>query len=247
MTAMQNDFDATAAAHLGRRLVRAARDAALGTLDKGGGPCVSHVASATLADGSPLMLISDLAVHTQNLKRDGRASLLYVGPEAPGADTNTRPRISLSGRVEPVADRASARDRMLRRHPEAEMYVDFGDFQLVRFAIGGAHLVAGFGRIVDVSPDALLAPADMVPAIADLDKEACEHMNEDHPDALALIARHAGGEDGQWRAIGVDPQGLDLCAGGRIVRAEFEAPVAHGGALRVALKRLTDAARGSPQ
>jgi hypothetical protein len=245
MSGMSTDFDADAAAPLARRLIRTARDAALGSLDPGGGPHVSHVAAATLADGSPVLLVSDLAIHTQNLKRDRRASLLFVGEGSEGADTNTRPRISLLGHVEPAADRAVARDRFLRRHPDAALYVDFADFHLMRFAVETAHLVAGFGRIIDLLPESLLAPADMVPGIAELDAGACEHMNEDHPDALALMAKHAGGEGEAWRAIGVDPQGVDLSDGARVVRAEFEAPAGDGGALRVALKKATDRARAA--
>jgi hypothetical protein len=87
----------------------------------------------------------------------------------------------------------------------------------------------------------------MVSEIAELDAEACEHMNEDHPDALSLMARAEGAPDGEWRAIGVDPQGVDLFDGESVVRTEFEAPVGGGGALRVALKKTTDRARAALQ
>jgi hypothetical protein len=136
---------------------------------------------------------------------------------------------------------------MLRRHGEAELYVDFKDFHLMRFSVETAHLVAGFGRIIDLLPESLLAPAELVPDVAAMDREACEHMNEDHPDALALMARAEGGSGESWRAIGIDPEGVDLFDGERIVRAEFDEPVGDGGRLRVALKRLTDRARAKLQ
>lgn len=240
-------FDSGARAALARRLVRTAREAALGTLDPDGGPNVSHIASATLVDGSPLLLMSDLSPHTRNLKRDARASLLYIGTTERGADTNTRPRITLRGRVETAADRRAARDRFLRRHPDAALYIDFGDFHLMRFSIEAAHIVGGFARAGTVQAERLLSPAAMAGALAAIDGGACEHMNDDHRDALAVIARNAGGDGGDWRAIGVDPEGIDLSDGERIVRAEFETPVGDGGGLRMALKTLADRARAGLQ
>jgi putative heme iron utilization protein len=238
-------FGRTEAAQLSRTLVHGARDAAFGTLGEDGGPLVSHVAVATLADGAPLLLISDLALHTRNVRRDGRASLLFVAPEA-ARDTNTRARVSLTGHVEPAPDRGLARSRLLRRHPDAAMYVDFADFHLMAFRPAAAHLVAGFGRIVDLAAGDLLAPADAAAALAAMDEGACAHMNEDHLDALALMAtRLAGAPEGDWRAVAIDPLGIDLSDGARSVRVEYDAPVAEAGALRVALKRLADRARAA--
>jgi hypothetical protein len=224
-------------------LIRTARRAALGTLDASGGPLVSHVSTATLADGSPVILVSDLSAHTRNLKRDPRASLMFIADEGESADVNTRARISLTGQVAPVADRAAVRERFLRRHPDAALYIDFADFHLMRFVVEDAHLVAGFARATGLAPDQVMAPAGMAETIAAMDADACAHMNEDHADALELMARLAGGAPGDWRAIAVDPQGIDLAAQGVVVRAEFDQVVGDGGALRKALKRLTDRAR----
>jgi heme iron utilization protein len=64
-----------------RRLVRAVPKAALGTILRAanGRPYVSLVSAATDHDGSPLLLLSDLADHAKNLKEDDRASLLCDG------------------------------------------------------------------------------------------------------------------------------------------------------------------------
>ena len=54
-----------------KKLLREARSGALATLMKGtGGPYCSLVNVATMADGSPLILISRLAVHTRNILAD---------------------------------------------------------------------------------------------------------------------------------------------------------------------------------
>lgn len=241
---MNADFDEVSAAYLIRRLIHSARDAALGTLDAQGRPFVSHVAVATLCDGAPLVLNSDLALHTQNLKRDSRASLLFVAEAGDSDDTNTRARTSLAGTMTTAPDRAMARSRFVRRHPGAAAYVDFGDMHLMRFEPERAHLVAGFGRIKTLSAPAVLIPD--VDGLEVTDEGACIHMNEDHPDAMTLIAtRLCGAPEGEWRAVGVDALGLDLACGETGVRAEYDTPLTNAGALRVALKRLTDAARAS--
>lgn len=232
------------AARDGRRLIHTAREASLGTLGESGSPHVSHVSCATLTDGAPIVLISDLALHTRNVKRDSRASLLFVAPSLAGEDTNARGRITLDGTLAPAPDRAVARSRFLRRQPDAAGYIDFTDFQLMRLEVTSAYIVAGFGRITSLDPADVLAPAGAAAEFAALDEGACVHMDEDHADALALYAKHfAGAADGAWRAVGVDPLGIDLATDSDAVRVEFPEPLSGAGSLRVALKKLADEAR----
>lgn len=239
---MSDAFDEAAAARAARRLIHCARDAALGSLDADGAPNVSHIATATMVDGHPVVLMSDLAVHTRNVRRDARASILFVAPGGGGDDTGARARVTLSGRVAPLEDRQAARERFLRRHPDAAGYVDFADMHLMQFVPERAYLVAGFGRIVTLSADRIQSPeAD---GLAAMDEGACRHMDEDHRDAMALLAvRLAGAPEGDWRAVGMDSRGIDIACGPLGARVEFDEPIASAGELRVALKRLTDAAR----
>ncbi len=59
-----------------KNLLRQVLKASLATLDRqNGGPYASLVTLATSASGAPLMLISRLAVHTQNILADARAGL----------------------------------------------------------------------------------------------------------------------------------------------------------------------------
>ena len=68
------DLDPAAAA---RKLMREARSGALATLmASSGDPYCSLVNVASAADGSPLLLISRLAVHTKNILADPRVSLM---------------------------------------------------------------------------------------------------------------------------------------------------------------------------
>ena len=133
------------------------RAAALATLDENGAPFASYVTVAPAADGSPLLLLSRLAVHTKNLQRDARASLLFVREPGPGEEAMTALRLTLSGAVLGDDDTESTR-RFLAGNPDAERYSGFADFSLYRFHVSAGHLVAGFGRIVSLSPAELLDP-----------------------------------------------------------------------------------------
>ena len=137
-------------AALARGLVEEARSAALASLDASGAPFASYVTVARAADGSPLLLLSRLALHTQNLTRDPRASLLFVREPQAGEESMTAARLTVSGRM--VGESApDCRERFLARHPDAARYADFADVSLYRLNVAGGHLVAGFGRIVALS------------------------------------------------------------------------------------------------
>jgi hypothetical protein len=93
-------------------------------------------------------------VHTANLARDPRASLLISGA-ASARNPLQNPRLTLTGIVEPVAKEA-VRGLFLARHPDAASYIDFADFVFFRLRIEAAHMVAGFGRAGSLSPAELL-------------------------------------------------------------------------------------------
>lgn len=139
-------------AHFCRRLIRDADRAALATMadvGKGGTggpwPYASLVLTACDVQGNPLLLISDLADHTRNLRADPRMSLLYDGT-AGLDDPLTGPRVSLQGEAEQAGD-SGLMELYLARHPSAKTYAGFTDFHLFRVRPVRAHLVAGFGHI----------------------------------------------------------------------------------------------------
>src|SRR5687768_747493 len=139
---MEMAADSATNAALARGLMREIRTAALATLEESGGPFVSYVAIAPAADGAPILLLSRLAVHSRNLRRDQRGSLLVV--REPPERTETMLRLTLTGRV--VQDEnPDLRGRFLACHPDAARYSSFTDFSVYRFSIAAGHLVAGFG------------------------------------------------------------------------------------------------------
>ncbi len=145
---------ALSAAETARSVLNSVGTGALATLSADGAPFASLVLVATTAEGEPVLLLSGLAVHTRNLARDPRASLLLVAAGGENGDPLAGARLTVSGAVA-VDDDAESRRRLLGRHPEAESYAGFGDFRFYRLAIGSGHLVAGFGRIVALARDDL--------------------------------------------------------------------------------------------
>ena len=235
-----NAFDARLAA---KKLLREGRSGALATLmPRSGDPYCSLVNVATAIDGAPLFLLSNLALHTKNILADARVSLML--DERKDGDPLEGARVMLMGscaKTDPAVAGA-----YLRRHLEAEMFANFGDFAFYRMEIGRAHLVAGFGRIVDVGPKDLLAGMSDAQALVKSETGAIAHMNEDHADACRLFAtKLLGGPDGDWRCVGIDPEGLELQQGRTALRLPFPQRVTGPGPLRAVLKELADQARSS--
>ena len=227
-----------------KKLLRESRSGALATLMPGSGdPYCSLVNVASSADGAPLLLISSLAVHTRNLLADPRVSLM-LDERKPG-DPLEGARIMLMARAG-VTQSGHDRRRYLARQPEAAMFAGFKDFALFRIEISAVHLVAGFGRIVDLKPADVLTDISDAEALLDAEAGAVEHMNNDHRDALALYAtRLLGAAAGDWRCAGLDPEGLELQSGRVALRLCFPQRVSEPGALRQVLKQLTEAARAA--
>jgi len=227
-----------------KKLLRESRSGALATLMAGSGdPYCSLVNVATAADGSPLLLISRLAVHTRNVLADPRVSLML--DERRDGDPLQGARIMLIGTAA-ATDDAQVRRRYLDRQPEAAMFADFADFAFYRVTPKTAHLVAGFGRIVDLAPpDILVDLAGAEPLVA-AEADIVGHMNEDHAEAVRLYAtKLLGAKDGPWRCVGCDPEGLELQLDRMALRLAFPAPVRAPGVLRQILKDLAASARAA--
>jgi heme iron utilization protein len=233
------DFDPPA---VFKKLLREARSGALATLMVASGdPYCSLVNVATTASGEPLLLLSRLAVHTKNLLADPRVSLML--DERKEGNPLEGARIMLTGTAA-VADDADARRRYLERQPEATAFADFADFAFYRMDLRGGHLVAGFGRIVDLKPQDVLVDLAGAEAMVAAEPEAIAHMNNDHTAAVSLYAtKLLGAPAGAWRCVGCDPEGLDLQLGRLGLRLPFPQRVDRPEILRQVLKQLAEQAR----
>lgn len=233
-------FDPLAAS---RSLLRMIRAGTLATSGLRGHPFASLVNVATAADGSPILLLSQLAAHTRSLETDPRCALLLA--RTGKGDPLAHPRLTVTGTARRDND-PHLRARFLRRHPKAALYADFGDFSFWRLDVTEAHINGGFAKAGQVAGAELLLSLGGAQALVAAEEGALDHMNADHRDALALYARYLAKEDdGPWRATGIDPEGIDLLAGDRTARIRFPQLVGDAGALRQTLVTLAAQARAT--
>lgn len=242
-----------------RKLLRAARAGTLATNDGSGQPYASLVTPATAADGSVLMLLSGLSPHTRHLRAEPRCALLVQGAPT-GPNPQTAPRLTVTGRAEPESDPA-LKARWVTLHPYAAFYADLGDFQLWRLRAEAGQFIGGFASAHRLRGDALRPDPEAARAIKDAQAGILGHVNDDHADAIARIAKAAGGANGgdaAWRMVAVDPDGCDLAAvaaaatgpdemaavPGAVLRIPWSAPVQDSGGVRWELVALTRGARG---
>lgn len=232
-------------ARLAKSLLRRSRQGALATLMTGSGdPYCALVNVASHPDGSPILLISALAVHTRNILADSRVSLM-LDERAPG-DPLEGARIMLVGRAEAASqgELELVRRRYLNAHPSAEAFVSFADFSFFRIRPAWTHLVAGFGRILDLKADRFIIDLAGAEALVEAEPGIIEHMNADHRDTMKLYAMGLlGAAEADWRCSGCDPEGIDMQSGQTVVRLEFPERVTTPGDLRKALVRLAEEAR----
>ena len=172
---------------------------------------------------------------------DPRVSLMI--DERKAGDPLQGARIMLMGTAAVTSDR-DARRRYLERQPEAQMFAGFADFAFYRVTLKGAHLVAGFGRIVDLNPQDILTETGDAAELVAAEPEIIAHMNGEHADAVRLFAtKLLGAPDGQWRCVGCDPEGLELQLERTALRLPFPQRVGVPSVLRHVLKQMAEDAR----
>src|SRR5438046_2764284 len=139
-------------------------------------------------DGRPIFLISTMAMHTQNLQADRRASLL-VSQDDSGGDPLGASRVTLVGNVLPLPESevAEARELYLARYTNSKYWVDFEDFSFYRMDVVVVYYVGGFGVMgwVSASEYDCSQPDPLADSIA----KSIQHMHSDHKDALVLLAK----------------------------------------------------------
>ena len=178
-----------------RTLLYLGRHGTLATLSRRhpGHPFASVMPYALDAEGRPLLLISTMAMHTQNLQSDPRTSLLVTQPEWTG-DPLAGGRVTLMGDARPVQgeDAKAARGAYLARHEKAAFWVDFEDFAFWRIDVADVYFVGGFAAMDWVTEGDYRAAAP--DPLADAAGGIITHMNQDHADALVTYARVLGAE-----------------------------------------------------
>jgi len=140
--------------------------------------------------GRPVLFISSMAMHTQNLHQDARASLLIAQPDSSG-DPLGAARVTLLGTTV-EAPAAEVRDLYLSRHENAKYWQEYTDFAFHRLEVSSVYFIGGFGVMGWVAAEEY-GSARPDP-LAEAAPEIIRHMNTDHAEALLLIAHRFAGE-----------------------------------------------------
>jgi putative heme iron utilization protein len=135
-----------------RGLLASMRAGTLSTLarDPAGHPYGSLVPFA-LDGARPVLLLSELAEHTKNLRADPRASLLVA--EAGSDQPLARGRVTLLGTCQVLnsSGREQAERAYVARFPEAAAFAGLGDFRFWVLQVSTARFIAGFARMSWIS------------------------------------------------------------------------------------------------
>ena len=181
-----------------RTLMHSGRIGSLSTLSRkqSGFPFGSLMPYALDGRGRPIFLISTMAMHTQNLLADPRASLFVTQPDAAG-DPLGSSRVTLVGTVSRIPDPelADVRTVYLAGYPDSKYWVDFDDFFFYRMDVLDLYYVGGFG-VMGWVPASEYAQAESDP-LAEHKAQIIQHMNADHRDALLLLAKRFAGIEAQ--------------------------------------------------
>ncbi len=238
-----NDNDGADKTAAPRLVLRSAKTGALGTIDQNTGhPYVSYATIATSIYGAPIFLTSDLALHTQNIRKDPRISLM-VHEAGYSGDPLALGRTSLVGTAD-FDISAVERQRYLSRNPEAAGYAEFADFHFFSMRIEMIHFVGGFGRIYEVDPAEFLTTGTCSDVLVEAEADIIEHMNSDHNDVIQLFATKLLGADAaDWKMSGCDIEGCDLIAGGKTLRLAFSKPLESANNVRHTFVELAERAR----
>ncbi|USG61341.1 DUF2470 domain-containing protein [Sneathiella marina] len=226
-----------------RSLLRSATTASLGTnMVEGQNAYCSLVMVATDPAGCPLLLLSDLAVHSHNIAHSPQVSILINEP-LDNIDPLTQPRATFQGRLAATHDDQLMR-RYLRRYPSAERFAGFADFQLYRLIIERVHLISGFGEIHWIDGIKVIVPPHFL-NIEESETDILDHMNTDHVSAIQTLAGNHGQIKGlqEWKIVGLDPEGFDLLSEWRYQRILFENSVSNANEVRQEFVRMVKNAR----
>ena len=194
-----------------RTLVHSGRIGSLSTLSRKqpGFPFGSLMPYALDGQGRPIFLISTMAMHTQNLQADPRASLFVTEPGASG-DPLGSSRVTLIGSVSRIPEpELAARTVYLTRYPDSKYWVDFDDFFFYRLDVMDVYYVGGFGVMGWVTAsDYSEAQSD---PLAEHKSDIMQHMTADHKDALILLAKRFAGIEAQEAVMtSVDRLGFNV-------------------------------------
>ena len=206
-----------------RNLLKAEKDGVLSThsLDVPGYPFGSVTPYALDKLGRPIILISNLAQHTQNINENGKVSLTIVA-STQARDVQANARLTFLGDARKITeDESDAKQRYLRKFPHANRYFEAHDFFFYVIELKRARYIEGFGKIWWVEPEEM-----ELENVFDAKAEAgvIDHMNEDHRSSLVKYCKEydLNVPEAEYSMTGIDTEGIDIVAGKTNIRINFD-------------------------
>lgn len=197
-----------------RRLLRSHRYGALSTLSKKlqGYPFGSITPYLVDFDGSLIIQISALAEHSKNIADNPHVSLI--------THNQNDPDIQMQGRVTVVgnAQRTGHQPRYLRYFPQAAQYAEL-DFSFYRILPVAIRYIGGVGRVHWINIEDYAAPQPN--AFARHEENLLFEMNTRQRDTVHRLLQQHHIDAPDATVIGLDCDGLDIDAEGRVFRLDF--------------------------
>lgn len=187
--------------------------AALATVGGEGQPLSTAVNVVPDGQGRLLLLLSDLAEHTVNIRQQPAVSLMWI--DAAHSDWQAAERLSVTGRLEQVS--VEEGERYLQVFPHMRDYLQL-DFHFFALRPEKARWIPGFGKAAWLEADVLLPPH-----VWNLTREQgmVGHMNADHSDACDHYLSLLGCPGEGAVMLAVDPWGSWLLHDNQLRRLPF--------------------------
>lgn len=195
-----------------------------------GAPFGSFVDYVLDDEGNPVMLMNEMSMHTINIQKAGKDSLVTLFAQLGGPTTSSGPaqgqdvsRCSITGTIEKIESTAEDMDALRMRygiaHSYADQVMDSPRFQFYRMTPTKVYFVGGFGvsskwvppqEYKEATPDILAKDASSIMG----------RLNRDHAEDLMLTATEIldVNEVEKVRVTSVDRLGMDLRVTSRMPR-----------------------------
>jgi putative heme iron utilization protein len=208
-------------AHQALHLLQQSATGTLATLACGssGYPYPTLLPFACDVTHAPLILVSALAEHTQNLRADPRAGWLVHAQQ--GEDVLSAARLTVLGEFQAYQPSALALARYLRYQPQAQRYLDLGDFAFYRMQPERLRYIGGFATMGWLTAQ---------------DWDALEHLSDISEAQLVGELTKALGPGTEL--LGVDCFGADLRIGKIRHRLKLDKPIGLPDLLLTTLARV---------
>ncbi len=191
-------------------------------------------------NGWPLILVSHLARHTQNLNAVPACSLTITA--ADNDDIQETARLTSLAVAEPIKEMDKGQlERHFRYFPESREYYEHLSFRFYLLLPQCFYYIAGFGAARWIGVDRMQA---VNPFSYAEEEKALQQVNQYLSRNIEFISTIAAKENrisksSPLLAVGLDPNGLDLRQRKRLIRLPFSTPIS---SVAEGLQKITQSA-----